>query len=77
MTVRKTRVTIAVLRALRDKGPCTGYVVIRTAQLASGTVYPILYRLDAELFVAAKLEGMFRTWHLTPAGRDILEELDQ
>jgi PadR family transcriptional regulator, regulatory protein PadR len=74
--------TTLVLHALAN-GVRHGFDVIDACELASGTVYPILRRLEREGFVSAQWEDAAiahaeqrpprRYYELTPAGRAVLE----
>ena len=57
MRVRMTRATCEVLRVLLHTEECYGLEVIQRTQLASGTVYPILARLERQGCVRSRWEG--------------------
>jgi DNA-binding PadR family transcriptional regulator len=73
--------TTLVLHALAN-GSCHGFDVIDATGLASGTVYPILRRLEAEKLVSARWENVSiargeqrpprRYYELTAAGEEVL-----
>jgi DNA-binding PadR family transcriptional regulator len=75
--------TTLVLHALAN-GSCHGFDVIDATGLASGTVYPILRRLENERLVSARWESVSkareeqrpprRYYELTAAGEEILEK---
>jgi DNA-binding PadR family transcriptional regulator len=77
-----TYATTVVLHALA-KGFCHGFDVIDATGLASGTVYPILRRLESEGLVSARWESVAiareqqrptrRYYELTVAGQEFLE----
>jgi DNA-binding PadR family transcriptional regulator len=74
--------TTLVLQALAG-GSCHGFDVIDATGLASGTVYPILRRLEREKLVSARWENVEiaheeqrpprRYYELTAAGQEVLE----
>src|SRR5262245_23885388 len=75
--------TTLVLHALSN-GSCHGFDVIDATGLASGTVYPILRRLEQERLVSARWENISiareeqrpprRYYELTAAGEEMLEK---
>jgi PadR family transcriptional regulator PadR len=75
--------TTLVLHALAN-GSCHGFDVIDATNLASGTVYPILRRLEQERLVSARWENVSiarqearpprRYYELTAAGEEVLEK---
>jgi len=75
--------TTLVLHALAN-GSCHGFDVIDATGLASGTVYPILRRLEQERLVSARWESVSiareeqrpprRYYELTAAGHEVLEK---
>jgi PadR family transcriptional regulator PadR len=75
--------TTLVLHALSN-GSCHGFDVIDATGLASGTVYPILRRLEQERLVSARWENVSiareeqrpprRYYELTAAGQEVLEQ---
>ncbi len=75
--------TTLVLHALAN-GSCHGFDVIDATGLASGTVYPILRRLEEERLVTARWESVSiareeqrpprRYYELTAAGQEVLEK---
>jgi len=75
--------TTLVLHALAN-GSAHGFDVIDTTGLASGTIYPILRRLEAEKLVSARWENVSiargeqrparRYYELTAAGEKVLEK---
>ncbi len=75
--------TTLVLHALAN-GSCHGFDVIDATGLASGTVYPILRRLEEERLVTARWESVSiareearpprRYYELTAAGEKVLEK---
>lgn len=75
--------TVAVLRALAD-GVTYGFDIMDATGLASGTVYPILARLERRRLVEAKWEDPSlpqergrparKYYRLTAAGREVLGE---
>ena len=75
--------TTLVLHALAN-GSGHGFDVIDTTGLASGTVYPILRRLEQERLVSARWESVSiareeqrpprRYYELTAAGHEVLEK---
>jgi len=75
--------TTLVLHALAN-GSCHGFDVIDATGLASGTVYPILRRLEQERLVSARWENVSiareearpprRYYELTAAGEEVLEK---
>jgi DNA-binding PadR family transcriptional regulator len=79
--VKLTPATTLVLHALAN-GFSHGFDVIDVTGLASGTVYPILRRLETEALVAARWEDVGiardeqrpprRYYELTAAGRELL-----
>jgi DNA-binding PadR family transcriptional regulator len=74
--------TTLVLQALAN-GFSHGFDVIDATGLASGTVYPILRRLESEKLVSARWENVSiareeqrpprRYYELTAAGQEVLE----
>ena len=80
--MKLTYPTTLVLRAL-DSGLRHGFDIIDTTELPSGTVYPILRRLEREALVsghwedAAIAHGQLRPprryYELTTAGKTVLE----
>ena len=74
--------TTLVLQALAN-GCSHGFDVIDATGLASGTVYPILRRLESERLVSARWESVLiareeqrparRYYELTAAGQKVLE----
>jgi len=77
----KGHLDMIVLAALAN-GPAHGYAIIQeiqrrsagTFELPEGTVYPVLHRLEAQGWVAAKWElsdkgKRARYYRLTPSGR--------
>jgi DNA-binding PadR family transcriptional regulator len=59
-TVRLTKPTIAVLEVLlasTDDSPAWGLSICRDADLGSGTVYPILDRLEDRGWVSSRTES--------------------
>jgi len=80
--VNRTLPTTLVLHALAS-GVRHGFDIIDVTALASGTVYPILRRLEREALVAAQWEDVRiaqdeqrpprRYYELTPAGHAALE----
>lgn len=75
--------TTLVLHALAN-GCSHGFDIIDATGLASGTVYPILRRLESERLVSARWESVAiaheeqrpqrRYYELTAAGQEILEK---
>jgi PadR family transcriptional regulator, regulatory protein PadR len=75
--------TTLVLHALAN-GSCHGFDVIDATGLASGTVYPILRRLEEERLVTARWENVSiargeqrpprRYYELTAAGEEVLDK---
>jgi PadR family transcriptional regulator, regulatory protein PadR len=84
--VNLTYTTTLVLHALAN-GFCHGFDVIDVTGLASGTVYPILRRLESERLVSARWEDVAiareeqrpprRYYELTGAGHAFLETASQ
>ena len=82
-TVRLTYPTTLVLHALAN-GIRHGFDIIDATALPSGTIYPILRRLEREALVAAHWEEAAiaheeqrpprRYYELTPAGKAVLEK---
>ena len=80
--MRTTLATTLVLQALAD-GVIHGFDIIDVTRLASGTVYPILRRLEREGFVSGYWEDAAiardeqrpprRYYELTPAGKAAFE----
>ena len=78
-----TQPTTLVLHALAN-GVRHGFDILDATQLASGTVYPILRRLEREGLVSASWEDVGiaqqeqrpprRYYELTPAGEALLKE---
>lgn len=77
---RMTLQTLALLRVLVDlqTGPIYGYDLMRQADLKSGTLYPILARLERQGFLSSEWETIDpvqagrparRVYALTPEGR--------
>jgi DNA-binding PadR family transcriptional regulator len=54
---RKTPALLSVLEALRDMDRPYGLAIIERTGLASGTVYPLLARLEAEGWVTSEWES--------------------
>jgi DNA-binding PadR family transcriptional regulator len=83
VSVRFTYPTALVLRALLD-GRHHGFDIMEATGLPSGTVYPILRRLDSEALVRSRWEdaGVARRelrpprryYELTPGGRGIARD---
>lgn len=72
--------TLLVLRALAEQGdqPLYGYDLMRRTELKSGTLYPILTRLERHGYLASEWEAVDpaqagrparRVYTLTPEGR--------
>ncbi|MEU9781448.1 helix-turn-helix transcriptional regulator [Streptomyces phaeochromogenes] len=58
-TIRLTKPTIAVLEALlasTGEAPAWGLSICRDADLGSGTVYPILDRLEERKWITSRVE---------------------
>jgi len=80
--MKSTRATTLVLHALAN-GFAHGFDIVDVTGLASGTVYPILRRLERDAFVSARWEDAAiareeqrpprRYYELTPSGRHFLE----
>jgi len=80
----KGHVDLLLLSVLED-GPAHGYVLVETLRersegafdLAEGTVYPSLYRLERRGLVSSRWETVGgrrrRVYRLTSRGRDALE----
>jgi PadR family transcriptional regulator PadR len=81
--VRMTYATALVLEAL-DQGHAYGFDIIDATQLRSGTVYPLLRRLEEFALVTAKWEKaaaahkenrpLRKYYELKPAAAPVLEE---
>ncbi|AHH99699.1 hypothetical protein GCM10010174_17250 [Kutzneria viridogrisea] len=74
--IRLTRATRAVVRALVHEQECYGLEIIQSTRLASGTVYPILARLERQGCLHSRWETdevqargpRRRFYRLTPLG---------
>lgn len=81
---RVTRATRRVLQALlaaTEDQPAWGYSICTDANLASGTVYPILDRLESHGWIIGRFETdpprgrpRRRYYQLTDAGRRLAEQ---
>lgn len=72
--MRVTLTLIQVLRSLEEKDECYGYEIRCDTGILSGTLYPILHRLEEEGYVRVRVEPQDeapprRYYRLTNAGR--------
>lgn len=86
MSVRMTHATALVLQALAT-GRCHGFQIMDVSGLASGTVYPVLRRLEKEGAVASAWEDdasasaagrrARRLYRITESGQMLAEQARQ
>jgi len=80
--VRLTQQSLQVLRVLLERGEISGFDIVKTTGLSTGTVYPILTRLYNAKWVNRRWEpdkaGPKRRLHqLTPLGKTESEKAFQ